>query len=150
MRAVVLVAGLDRLHLGAPSKAASAAICDSVGTEIARFCCSRSIGRTSGSGSHHPADPPAGHAEVLGERVDDDRVASRSASAVSRRKRIVEAVIDFVGDEADAGILGGARSAPPSASAVIMVPVGLAGLAISTPASGVRAMRREQRLAGSA
>ena len=34
-----------------PSKAASAAICDSVGTEIARFCCSRSIGRTSGSGT---------------------------------------------------------------------------------------------------
>ena len=34
-----------------PSKAASAAICDSVGTEIARFCCSRSTARTSDGGT---------------------------------------------------------------------------------------------------
>jgi hypothetical protein len=34
-----------------PSNAASAAICARVGTEMARFCCRRSIGRTSVGGT---------------------------------------------------------------------------------------------------
>ena len=49
---------------------------------------------------HHPADPPAGHAEIFRERVDDERMR-RKLRRRHCRKRIVEAMIDFVGDEPD-------------------------------------------------
>jgi hypothetical protein len=60
---VVLVAVLDRSS-SAILNAASAAICDSVGTEIAD-CQPRSTHQRSGP---PPADAPAGHAEIFRER----------------------------------------------------------------------------------
>ena len=54
---------------------------------------------------HHPAHPPAGHAEIFRERVDDERIR-RQFGCRHRRKRIVETMIDFVGYEADACALG--------------------------------------------
>src|SRR5215470_2359730 len=55
---------------------------------------------------HHPADTPSGHTEIFGEGVDDDAVV-REPRRGFRRKGVVEAVIDFVGDEPDALALGG-------------------------------------------
>ena len=57
------------------------------------------------------------------------RIAEKRAPRSSAGKRIVEAVIDLVGDEADALAFGRRASGSASASRVIMVPVGLAGLA---------------------
>ena len=66
----------------------------------------RSTGRTSAFRQHHPADPPAGHAVVFGERVDDDDfVAERQRGHVGRR--IGEAVIDLVRDRGDAELRAG-------------------------------------------
>mgnify|MGYP001627823219 CR=1 FL=1 len=49
-------------------------------------------------GQHHPADPPAGHAEILRERVDDDRpVGDFERGRLLARK--CQSVIDLVGDE---------------------------------------------------
>ena len=52
-------------------------------------------------GQHHPADAPAGHAVVFGERVDDDGIV---ADLQRRRlfRAIGQAVIDLVGDQRDA------------------------------------------------
>ena len=50
---------------------------------------------------HHPADAPAGHAEVFRERIDDHRMVGELRRGLGR-ERIVEPVIDLVGDEADA------------------------------------------------
>ncbi len=50
---------------------------------------------------NHPANAPAGHAEVFRERVDHHRMW-RQLRGRHGRKRIVEAVIDLVGDEPDA------------------------------------------------
>ena len=55
---------------------------------------------------HHPAHPPAGHAEIFGERVDDHDVVRQPRGGLGR-KGIVEAVIDLIGDEADALALCG-------------------------------------------
>ena len=49
---------------------------------------------------HHPADAPAGHAEIFGERVDDHDVVGHPRCGLGR-ERIIEAVIDLVGDEPD-------------------------------------------------
>ena len=48
-----------------------------------------------------PAHAPTGHAEVLRERIDDDRLG-RKLGGRHRRKRVVEPVIDLIRDEADA------------------------------------------------
>ena len=55
---------------------------------------------------HHPADPPAGHAKIFRERIDDECIG-RKPGRRHRGERVIEPVIDFVGDEADAGALGG-------------------------------------------
>jgi len=54
--AVLLIAALESLPSPRALEGRFGRICDNVGTEIDRFCCSRSIGRTKGSGHHHPAD----------------------------------------------------------------------------------------------
>ena len=60
----------------------------------------RSTGRTSSFRQHHPADPPAGHAIVFRERVDDDDiVAQRQRGHV--RRGVGKAVIDLVRDGGD-------------------------------------------------
>ena len=56
---------------------------------------------------HHPADAPAGHAEIFGKRIDDDRVRRKARRAL-RREGIIEAVIDFIGDDGNAGVFGAA------------------------------------------
>ena len=56
--------------------------------------------------NHHPPDPPSGHAEIFGERVDE--TTSGKCGRRFRRQSIVGAVIDFVGDHGDAGLLGAA------------------------------------------
>src|SRR4029077_8517930 len=56
---VVLIAVTHLWSSGRPSKAASAAIWESVGTEIARFCCKRSTVRASAGGTTiHPIRHP--------------------------------------------------------------------------------------------
>jgi len=59
-----------------------------------------------GLGHHHPADAPAGHAEVFRKGVDDERVL-RQRGRRHGRERVVQSVIDFVRDEADAFAVGG-------------------------------------------
>src|SRR3954470_8802403 len=54
-----------------------------------------------------------------------------------RGEGVIEAVIDFVGDEADALAFRSGHEIVQRGG-VIMVPVGLAGLATSTPLSGAR------------
>ncbi len=49
----------------------------------------------------HPADAPAGHREILGEAVDDHGVGVEPGDGC-RRRAVDDAVIDLVGDEADA------------------------------------------------
>ena len=90
---------------------------------------------------HHPADAPAGHREVLGEGVDDvDLVAD-----LQRRDRagaVVQAVVDLVGDEADARARAPARSAPRARSAPAWCRSGWPGSRPARrrgPASGRRA-----------
>ena len=124
---VLLVAVLDRLHLGAPVERR-------LGGDLRQrrhrdreiACCSRSIGRTSGSGTTiQPMRQP-----VMQKYFENELMITASSdnrAAVSAGKRIVEAVIDLVGDEADALAVGGARSDRAAPARVIMVPVGLAG-----------------------
>ena len=67
---------------------------------------------------HHPADPPPGHAEIFGERIDDDGVGGHPRGAL-RREGVVETVVNLVRDDGDAGIFGAAgsgRRAPMPAS----------------------------------
>ncbi len=97
---VLLVAVLDRLHLGAPVERR---LGRDLGQrrhrdrEIALQALDRADERLR---QHHPADAPAGHAEIFRERVDDDGVVGELRGGLGR-ERIVEAVIDLVGDEPD-------------------------------------------------
>ena len=56
-------------------------------------------------GRDHPADAPSGHAEILGEGIDDD-AALGGGERRRGRKGVVEPVIDFIGDDGNAGVLG--------------------------------------------
>ena len=88
------------------SKAAMAARCEMSGArdvEVLGDALDRAHQRL---GQHHPADAPAGHAVVFGERVDDDRVAVGELQRGRRRAGVDQAVVDLVGDEEDAEILG--------------------------------------------
>ncbi len=49
---------------------------------------------------HHPAEPPAGHAVIFRERVDDDRVGAERTRGL-RRLFVGNAVINLIRDEAD-------------------------------------------------
>src|ERR1700722_2711747 len=51
---------------------------------------------------HHPADPPAGHAEIFRERIDHERMG-RQLRRRHRGERVVEAMKDFVRNESDSG-----------------------------------------------
>src|SRR6266487_5457529 len=68
------------------SKAASAAIWESVGTEIARFCCRRSIGRTSAGGTtiqptRHPVMQKYFENELITTARSDSTAAVSAAKA---------------------------------------------------------------------
>ena len=68
-----------------PSKAASAAICESVGTEIARFCCSRSIGRTSEGGTTiQPIRQPVMQKYLEKELITTTRSERRAAVSAAK------------------------------------------------------------------
>ena len=61
-------------------------------------------------GDEHPADPPAGHREVLGEAREDHGLAAGLPGAAGQRRVAVErgvldAVVDLVGDQLDAVLL---------------------------------------------
>ena len=105
---VVLVAVLDRLKLGA-------AVERGLRRDLRqrrhrdREIALQAVHRAHQRRRHdHPADAPAGHAEVFRERVDDHGVV-RHAQRGFRGHRVVEAVIDLVGDEADALLVGDAN-----------------------------------------
>ena len=85
-----------------------------------------------GLGQHQPAEPPAGHAEILGEAVDQDGLG-RHAEHGARPLLVGDAVIDLVDDEAKAASGGRRRRGPRGSAARSMVPVGLAGLATIRP-----------------
>ena len=78
--------------------AASAAFCASSEGEMNRFWASLSTGRHVLLGRHHPAQAPAGHAEVLGETVDDEHVIGEFQRAAVA-PAIGQAVIDLVHDQ---------------------------------------------------
>ena len=59
--------------------------------------------------------------------------SSPCASAVSARRAVREPVVDLVGDEPHAALAAHAAPARQAARGAIIVPVGLAGLAISSP-----------------
>ncbi len=85
--APVLLIAVPHLSSSArPSKAASAAICESVGTEIARFCCSRSTARTSAGGTtiqpiRHPVMQKYLENELMMMASDEMRAAVSAAKA---------------------------------------------------------------------
>ena len=54
-------------------------------------------------GQDHPAEPPAGHREILREAVDDDGVLSELQRGVGRAL-VGDAVIDLVRDQAQAAV----------------------------------------------
>ena len=58
-----------------------------------------------GLGHHHPADPPAGHREVLREGVDDVDLV-RDSERRDRPAAVLDAVVDLVRDEGEAALLG--------------------------------------------
>ena len=61
-------------------------------------------------GDEQPAQPPAGHREVLGEGVDDDRLP-RGRPGAGRRggARVGDPVVDLVADQLDPGALAVGR-----------------------------------------
>ena len=119
------------------SSAASAATWLACGAQMKRFCTSRSIRRTCASGTTIQPIAPAGHREVLGEGVDDvDLVGDLQRR--DRARAVLDAVVDLVRDEGDAALRGRARSARASSERSSIVPVGLAGLATSSPARSAR------------
>ena len=95
---------------------------------------------------HHPSDPPAGHAKIFRERVDDQRLR-RELGCGDGGKSVIEAVIDLVGNEADAGAFrradqAGQRLARHHRSRRI------GGTADQHALQRRPAMRRQQRFAG--
>ena len=68
-------------------KAAIAAYWASAGGQIVKLPVSTSTGRRRSLGHQHPAEPPAGHGEVLGERAEDDRLARGLPGAAGQWRR---------------------------------------------------------------
>ena len=114
-----------------------------------------------------PAQPPAGHVEILGEARDDEQVVGVTAGQFEHRARLAgvgQSKVDLVDDEpATAPARHGFGDAPASPPAAIIVPVGFDGDASRTArvarrpvlldsaadelVGGVRADRHAHRLA---
>ena len=137
--AVLLVAVLDRLHLGA-------AVERRLRRDLRqRRHRDREIALQPLDRPHQRlAAPPSSRSRqpVMQKYFENELMTTallRQPRRGLRRHRVVEPVIDLVGDDADAERLRRRAISSASACGVIMVPVGLAGLATSTPASGARA-----------
>ena len=100
-------------------------------------------------GHEQPAQPPAGHREVLGEGVDDDRLArGRPGADVAGAPGVGDAVVDLVADQPDPG----ARAVGRQRGQLVRRQhgagrVGRAG--DDQPVDGRRAPRASRRWAGS-
>ena len=73
-----------------------------------RFWARHSTGPAEIFGHHHPADSPAGHREVFREAVDRHRPVGEAERGIGRGF-VGDAVIDLVGDQADAALGAVAR-----------------------------------------